>query len=98
MVPLQDSAAIAPPTARGHDTATSGVELGTRSGDRYQSVGGSYHAGCDHARVGLRTQPDRIADWYLCGGSATSTAVFAVHSTWCVPVSHAAAAVQPTAN
>jgi hypothetical protein len=98
MVPLQDSAPIAPPAARGHYTATSGLEPGTWSGDRHQSVGGFHHAGCDHARVGLRTQPDCIADWFLRGGSATPTVVFAVHSTWRVPVSHAAATVQPTAS
>src|SRR5271163_2893592 len=34
MVPLQDSAAIAPPPAQGHDTAMSGLEPGTGSGHR----------------------------------------------------------------
>jgi len=51
------------------------MESGSGNGDRHQSVGGAHHAACADARVGLRTQPGRIAHRFICGGSVTPAAV-----------------------
>jgi len=98
MVPLQDPAAASPPAAWRRDTAPPGVELGPGSAHWHQSVGGSHHSGCGYVGVGLRAQPDRTADRFICGGSAAPAAVLAVHSIRCIPVSHTAPAAQPAAN
>lgn len=70
VVPLQNSATAAPSASRGSYTAPSALELGTGRGPRHKPAGAADYAGRIHARMGLWTQPDRIADRFTLGGSA----------------------------
>ena len=95
---LPDTASAAPSATRRCHTASSGMESGIGDCPRDQPVGGSHHAPGDHARLGLRSKPDRIADRCTCDDAAPLASVYSVHRVGRTSLSHSPPSAEPTAD